>query len=158
MSIKNASSQRFKYFKKFLPFLAIGAFLPVLLFAALMPEKLNWFKQAEQSDELRIWLEPQTLILNPNQVYKLRVMAEFTASDKIMPSLSMVINSENGLSFAPSDLTYPRPFRGKVKIGEVTVFSPQPGTYRIDVPSEKIITDYSRSLNKITSFATIIVQ
>lgn len=148
----------FSLFKQFLPVFVVAALLPVGLAVVLNPQGLTIFSRAQKSQELRLWLEPPTLKVRPGERIKLSVMAEFADDTKLIPTLSLIIESDASVQINPAAISYNKPFRGSLKIATITVTPTQTGVFSVNIPQEKVITTALEAVHIITSPVLLEVQ
>lgn len=154
-SIKSTHFQNKDYllnfFRRFLPLFILSAILPLLLSYTF------YYSKAERNNEVRIWFEPSILHLKPNQSYQLDIMAAFLDETRLVPSITAQIEPNPQISVNQSEFNYYQPFRGKIRLGKVTVTGTSVGTYYLNIPETNINTSL-QDISVLTSHATIIIN
>ncbi len=143
--------------KTFASFFTLAAILPVVLFGALSPERLNFLTSADQPGELRVWIEPETVVAKIGTEARLRVYAEFDDRTKLIPQLSLQVVSDSSLKLITEQIDYPSAFAGKTEIGVIRFKALQTGTSRIEIPKEQIKISLD-GISIVTGSTTVVVR
>ncbi len=141
-----------RFFRRFAPLFIVSAILPVILNAAFS------FTQAERSNEIRLWFEPETVVVKPHQQATITLMAAFEDDTRFMSSLTVPLSASVGLATAPQKVVYDKPFRGTISISKISISATAPGQYLINIPAQTVATSYGSEISAVTSPATIIVR
>lgn len=140
-------------FSRFLPLFMLAMILPFFLMITISPEptRLTFLTRADRAPELRIWFEPSTIIVSAGQTAKLQVVALFESDKKFLPGLEVEINNQT--------LSYKKPFKGQVVLGEISVPTNTAGKLSIPIVQDKIrLTAFTDTVTFVTSPATILVR
>jgi hypothetical protein len=144
------------FFKRFSPLFALSALIPIFVFL-LSPEGSITSIRADER-ELRVWYEPKLVNLKIGQEAKVNVIAEFVNQKTLLTNLDMQINSDPGLSINPNKLSYTKPFRGRVIVGEISIKADQLGTYQLNSNILNSTTANNDEIKKIVAPAEITVK
>ena len=144
--------------KKFLSLFLLAAALPVVLSLVLNQDALTFLSRADQKAELRLWLEPNTVLTKPNEPVTLRVVAEYTNGNQLLTELRVGLYSETSLEINPTQVTVTNPFRGRQTIASVVVTPRNSGTFSVSVSNDMVKANNTQLANVITSPATVIVK
>lgn len=139
------------FLRRFLPLFVIAAIMPVVLQTAFT------FSSAERANELRIWLEPETVITQPNKPVQFKIMAQFEDEARLLSTINFSF-ATSPLLITPTSVNYTLPFRGTTAIGEVTTSAPGAGSYELAIPVENVVLSNSTGVTIITTPAKIIVK
>lgn len=141
--------------KVFLPVFAISAVLPVFLFYLINPPKYDFTPQASQTNEIRVWFEPQSVETKPGQLVHLNLVASMEDEKSLVTSLKFRLNSDPSLIVTPSEIFYKQPFSGRVILGSIDIAANTPGQFKLQIPAQSIET--TANFNVITGTADILV-
>lgn len=150
----SSSSTAIKILKKFLPIFALSAILPVFLYIALGPQLVNLRPRLASQNELRIWLDPHSVVASPGQSVTFDIVASSESSDKLIYDLKIVVPTTNNFNVTPTQVSLDQPFSGRVKVGQVTVTPNKPGTFEVSIPPESVVFN-TREIQVITSPAIL---
>lgn len=140
----------------FLTVFAFAAFLPMLLAGALNPNQLRLLSKADETTQLRIWMEPSTIIIKPGQPFTFVVFGEYNDKYKVVPQVEALANANLGLTLASPYISYNQPFSGKVRLGVIKGVGTDVGRYTIEIPATQVKT-LMPDLPVVTSQAEVVV-
>lgn len=144
-------------FKRLTPLFVLSAVLPLFLFFVSSPADLKFLTRADRAAELRVWLEPANIVAHPNDTIELKVFANFESDTKLLPGITLTATSV-GIPVV-GEITYLRPFNGKVELGTITATPSLIGMYEIIIPEESIqVTAFDDPLLIKTSTAKLFIQ
>jgi|GEM_PF-3431737 len=147
------------FIKKFLPVFVLFFFLPFLVMLVMRPSELRFIGRADQNDELRMWLEPSTVVMESGDSTTLKVVASFEHESRVIPALTYKVVPVGFLKPDRMDFRYQKPFRGQVTLGEVVITGLQAGDFEVSIPKESIeVENYDYPLEIVTSSSRIIVN
>lgn len=146
--------------KRTLFFLAVLAgislIMPLTVNLTSSSQKFSLFSRAEKYPELRIWLEPATVIVKPNETILFKLYADFDAENLILPGFTTKIQPETGLKASPEELFYLKPFRGQIEAGTFEVKPTVTGQYNLNL--SVVSTGLNKQLDIKISPVTIISE
>ncbi|MEK9200842.1 MAG: hypothetical protein AAB909_02595 [Patescibacteria group bacterium] len=121
-------------------FVLVAALLPVILFGAVMREKLSFSASADANPVLRIWFEPAALILSPGQSISVKMMMESDAEQRLVGSVHVPLIVSGDVQIDPSKIEFQKPFLGRTEVGNVRVTSlGGSGEVRVDKENVQVL-------------------
>jgi hypothetical protein len=148
-----------KMLKKFMPVILLSLILPFFVAFTITPPKLKFLTRADSELNLRIWLEPSSVVVEPNHEVEMKVMAKFESDQKLIPSISMEIKAPEAVEIEKKEIAHKIPFKGEVQIGSVKVKSAMAGKYQIEIPEDSIkIVALDEALSIETNPANLFVS
>lgn len=158
-SVNPSKKARRNFVKLFAPIFGLVAILPLFVLMVGKPNTLSFFTKASPDFELRVWTEPSTLVALKGQVAEVKVMAMFDYEKKLIPTVDVTASGSSELTFVAKDISYKRPFQGKVELGTVKFVPTASGTYEITIPTDLVrVTAFDGELKIITGKTAVIVQ
>jgi hypothetical protein len=136
----------------------LGILLPVLLFGATNKKIYTLFSRADDPKTLRVWLEPKTVLTSPGKEVVLSVMVALDKEGDLLPSVSVPLVADAGMSVSSSRVVYTKPFGGSLSIGSVRVHANEKGTYTLSIPKEQLDTAGILVPSITTDVARVIVR
>jgi hypothetical protein len=146
---------------KFAPIFFLATFLPFFVFLATSKNNFNpsFLTRADNEKELRVWLEPSSVILNRGQKIKMKVYAFYDSERKFIPTLNINLPTSNEFVISNPMLSYKTPFKGQIIVGDFELTATSSGTYKFNLPSPSIsVTGFEDPLTIITASADITVK
>lgn len=140
------------FFRRFTPLFIVAAILPAVLNTAFS------FTQAERSDEVRVWFEPESVIMQKNVPVQLTVMASFDDDTRYITAFTAHFETDQAVTISPQTLSYPTPFRGTTTLGTITVVGNKSGTYALTIPENEVTTSFGKEIVARTSTAQLLVK
>jgi hypothetical protein len=149
-----------RFIKSFLPVFMVALFLPFFVALTLRPTDIRFFTKAEKDSEtLRIWIEPSTVVCAPGSRVELRVMALFESEDVLIPGMKIGLVPEGAASVEPASVSIKKPFKGQVEVGRVKVTPLSLGNIKVTIPESMVeVISYSGKLSIVTGPANLIVK
>lgn len=118
-----------------------AAMLPVVLMGVLNPEGLSFMTKAEDTNEIRVWLEPAEVVTKPGAHFTLVIMADFESGTMIAPKVEATFRHDAAVKVSQEKISYKEPFRGQTKLGTVEVEVNKEGQYEIELDSGSVSVD-----------------
>ncbi len=147
-----------KVLRKFLPVFLIFLTLPFLLLLANRPSSLRFLAKARDRNELRVWMEPRTYLVNVGQPFELGVVASFEGPQAVS-ALRLELNSGEFFVVDKSFLELTRPFRGKTKVGNIKVTALKKGSYNFGFLEGGVkALGFGDELQIVTSSVRVVVR
>lgn len=151
--------ERTRFLKKFIPLFALAIFLPMVVIAATAPGKNLIESQAGNERELRVWIEPSTLIIAKDKSVKVKVVAQYDTETKVIPFLGgKLVASDASIVEVVNSFEYSKPFSGTISVGEVEVKALKAGSATLAIDQATLDMRLPTKLETITSNSTIIVR
>ncbi|OGM28308.1 hypothetical protein A2801_02520 [Candidatus Woesebacteria bacterium RIFCSPHIGHO2_01_FULL_41_10] len=156
---RNPPSDIFKLMYRFAPVFLLAAALPFLMFFVVSPPELGLLTRADTDSQLRMWLEPATVVTEPGRTVDLRVMAAFDDDRKLIPQIKAQVTGDKGIEVLSSSVEYKTPFNGQVELGVVKVSAIGFEGGKVLIPQDLVeIRAFDEPLEIVTSPAEIVVR
>lgn len=145
--------------KRFFPVFMLSAILPFFLMFVVNPPQLGFFTQADAAPVLRVWFEPSKVVSSAGHDVVLKVFASFDSDSLLIPESEFKISSSGQAVLLNDTLSYPKPFKGQVELGEVRVRTLSPGQAFVSISPEDIeLKLVDEKVEILPSSATITVR
>lgn len=154
MKIRNSV---FVFLKRYSAFFVLSAILPVGLFLVLSSQNYSLFTKAARNLELRLWLEPRNVIIKPQQNIKLKLIGEFIDETAIIGGVTVKFQSDT-FRIDPQEISYTKPFRGRLELGEITLTADQAGDFSLVISKENVSISSKDPVNLVTGIASVKVS
>ena len=145
------------FLKRFSAVFILSAFLPIGLFLVLSPQNYDLFSRAERNLELRLWFEPRSLIIKPQQPIKIKLVGEFMDETAIIGGLNVKLQSDI-FQLTPAEIVYTKPFRGRLVLAEITLTATQTGEFSLEILQENVRINSKDSVSLVTGSTTVAVR
>jgi len=113
---------------------------------ATLSEDLRLRTFASQNPELRVWTEPRSIVAKTGKEFNLKMYAESGHSDDFIPQVKVTLFVPEGLTVGEEELTYNKPFNGKVLVGNIKVTVNKEGIYTLGIPDGGVYTQLSNAM------------
>lgn len=155
-----SGSSIFSIIKRFFPILVLAISLPFFIVLAMSPSELSFLTRADESLQLRLWFEPNNIILDPGDEAELSVWASFDSDKKLVPTITVPVFADvAGVEILDKEVLYREPFNGKVELGKVRVRALASGQYKVFIEKDDIkIVALTDDVEIIPSHANLIVR
>ncbi len=154
---ENSTKRLGSMLKRLAPLFVLSAMLPLFIFFISSPADVKFLTKANNDSELRVWIEPAHVVTRPNTSIELRVYANFESDTKLLPGITFSAFSDT--LDVEGDISYLRPFNGKVELGTISAISPSEGVFTITIPEDSIeTTAFDAPLVIKTSPSTVYVK
>lgn len=149
----------FKLLMRFTPVFILAATLPFMMFFVLSPPDIGIMTQANTDPELRIWIEPQTVVTEPGRIVELRVMAAFDDDRKLIPFITVTASSSGDLELVSETVEHETPFNGQVELGTIEVSAQGLDGGRVEIPEGEVtFRAFEDPVEIVTSSAEVVVR
>lgn len=148
------------WMKKFVPVFLLFMILPFLVAFVLKPPEVKFFTGARgEKNNLRVWIEPSSVVVGAGEGVDLVVMANFESDDKLVAGLKVAVVAPGGVSLSKMNVEADKPFKGQMMIGTVRATVLKSGSYEIKIPEELVETqEASGPLKIVTGSASLSAQ
>lgn len=120
-------------------FVVVAAVLPMILVATLS-EDLRLKTFADSRPEVRVWMEPEEVVIKAGNNFMVRMYAESSGQEVLVPQITASINAPEGVQVRPNPVMYVGPFSGRVSLGEVNVTVSREGEFDLTIPDLAVDT------------------
>ncbi len=145
--------------KLFLPVFVLSALLPVFMMAMMNPGTTRVLTRADENAQLRIWMEPKTVITGPGQPVELTIVSSLDTQGLLPPPIEVTLSSSEEVDIDNTEITFLEPVVGKATLGIVSVQAYTPGTYTINVSNDSVLVpNLATPLQILSSPATLVVR
>lgn len=144
---------------KFVPLFLLAAILPFLIGFVVSPPKLGFMTKADSEGELRVWLEPANVVMSTGSEATLSVVAQYENDTKLIPEISMQVNSQGPVNVMGESLSYSIPFSGRAELGKIKITAIGPGKAVVSIPPESILlTAFDGEVDINTGVTNVVVR
>jgi hypothetical protein len=153
-------SKLFGGMKRFVPVFLLFMFLPFFMALVMDPPDLRFFTGATvEKNDLRVWVEPSSVVVDSGSSVELSVVASFESEEKLIPGLNVRVAADSGVNLSNSSIISNKPFKGQMVIGTFEATALKSGTYEIRIPEGLVSAPgFAGSLSVVSGSASLMAR